>query len=79
MEFCLACLDFLIGCIKATTEKIIPIPPNRHVIKLINDSIKIGVLTKRVFIDKGFLSPLATLSHIINGVVGCWVWGVNKS
>lgn len=34
-------------------EKISPMPPKQALIKLIKQRMKIGVLTKRVFIDQG--------------------------
>jgi hypothetical protein len=39
------------------TEKISPMPPKQALIRLIRQRVKIGVLTKRVFIDKG-LNPI---------------------
>lgn len=52
------------------TEKIIPIPLKQALIRVVKERIKIGILTKRVFIDKGFLSPLAMLFHKQDELVG---------
>ena len=46
-----ASLIFLLAIYKAMIEKIRPIPPKQALIKLINERTKIGVVTKRVFID----------------------------
>lgn len=56
--FCCACLIFCWALYNAIPENSKPIPPKQALIKLIKQRTKIGVLAKRVFIDKGFVPAL---------------------